>query len=420
MPGVIASILFCLIAFALSLDALSGYGAQNMLGVAFGAMSIVAMSLCLVLAARPRFLEPLFGGLDFMYRVHKWLGIAALGFMFAHNQLEPDFEGWIHETALGDAGGEMGEIAFNALIVMILFSWIKRIPVVGWEIPYQLWQFTHRFMGALFALAALHQLLEDKPFGMTEPLGVYLNVFCLLGVASYVFTEFFARRLRRRNCRVESVVRGDGAAEVTLAPEGRPMHWRPGQFAFLNIPSRGVSEAHPFTIASTPQDADRLRFFIKPLGDWTRRLPDRLSPGSTVQVEGPYGRFDFRQSHTDRLWIAGGIGITPFLAWAQSLDSDEARRIHLLYSVRHKRDAVGLDVLEAVERDVPAFSFTLVETAREGRMTTSRVIGVAPFDISGADLFFCGPPALRRSVLKGLAAQDIRPRSVRFEYFDFR
>lgn len=420
MPGVIAVIFLCLVAFALSLDAVSGYGAGNALGIGSGAVAIVAMSLCLVLASRPRFLEPVFGGLDYMYRVHKWLGISALGFMFLHNQLEPDFERWVHETALGDFAGEMGEFAFNALIVLILFSWIKRIPVLGWEIPYQLWHFTHRFIGVLFVLAALHQLLVDKPFGLAEPLSIYLDTFCILGIAGYVYTEFFARKRRRLTCRVEALNRHPGAVEVVLAPPSQPVNWQPGQFMFLNIPNGWLSEAHPFTVVSTPRDGNRLRFFIKPLGDWTRRLPDILAPGSALEIEGPYGRFDFQESRADQLWIAGGIGITPFLAWVQGLNADETRRIHLVYSVRHDRDAVGLDMLETVAKNVPAFSFTLLVTGREGRMTAERIAAAVPFNIAGADMFFCGPSALRQSILKGLAEQDMRPRTVSYEYFDFR
>ncbi len=43
-----------------------------------------------------------------------------------------------------------------------------------------------------------------------------------------------------------------------------------------------------------------------------------LRTGTRVQVEGPYGRFDFRKGGARQIWLAGGIGITPFLAWAES------------------------------------------------------------------------------------------------------
>ena len=420
MLGLIVSVFLCLVALVLSYNSVSAYGLGNTFGIATGAIAVVAMSQCLILAARPRLLEPLFGGLDHMYRVHRWLGITALGLMLVHNQFDPDFDRWIRESKIGDFAKDLGEVAFYGLIVLILMSWIKRIPVLNWEIPYQFWWFTHRLTGAFFALVVLHQLLADVPYGWTDPLAVYLNVFCALGLGSYLFVELLSRRLRRRAYRVESLEQQNGATELSLMPLDRPMRWRPGQFAFLSLPGLGLGEAHPFTITVPPQLAGNLRFAIKPLGNWTRQLPERLSPGATVEVEGPYGRFNFRKGRSQQIWIASGVGITPFLAWAQSLTADEQHRIYLLYNVRREQDAIGLDVLSEVARTIPTFSFDLTVSSREGRPTADRLIAGAPFSPEESDLFFCGPTDLRRAILRGLEARSVMPKRVYFEFFNFR
>lgn len=49
-----------------------------------GIIAIGAMSFATLLAVRPRWLEPHLGGLDKMYRLHKWLGIAVLVFGLVH------------------------------------------------------------------------------------------------------------------------------------------------------------------------------------------------------------------------------------------------------------------------------------------------------------------------------------------------
>lgn len=420
VPGLIIITFFCLVAAALSFSSVSAYGLDNAFGVAAGSVAVIAMSQCLILAARPRLLEPLFGGLDHMYRAHKWLGITALGLMLAHDQFEPDFEHWVRETGIGDFSKDLGEVALYGLITLILLSWIKRIPVIGWEVPYQLWWFTHRLTGSFFALVVIHQMLVDTPYAWNDPLAVYLNVFCALGLGSYLFIQLLARRFRRRAYRVESMERQAGVTDLTLTPLGRPMRWRPGQFAFLNVPGFGLGEAHPFSITEPPHPTDRVRFAIKPLGDWTRRLPKRLSPGATVEVEGPYGHFNFRKGGPKQIWIAGGVGITPFLAWAQSLAAEEQRSIYLIYSVRREQDAIGLDVLNDVAKTVPAFSFDLVVSSQEGRLTADGLVGRAPFSPKDADLFFCGPSNLRRAILRGLKARGLAPKRVRFEYFEFR
>jgi predicted ferric reductase len=355
-----------------------------------------------------------------MYHFHKWSGIVALGAMVLHEQAEPDVEDYARETLLGEIGASLGEVAYYPLIALVLLSWVKRIPLIDWEIPYHLWWFSHRLMGAFFALAAIHYWLVDTPPAWGGALTLLLNICVATGILSYVFIEFIARRWRRRAYTVNSVERRPGATALTLRPLGRAMRWRAGQFAFLNIDGASSAEAHPFSLAGGPDPAGAIHFEIKPLGDWTRRLPDRLHPGSQVQVEGPYGRFDFRKGGKRQVWIAGGIGITPFLAWAQSLSPDQTRQIHLVYSSRTAAEVIGREVLAEAAEQFPNFSFDLVVTEIDGRLDAARVIAGAPFDANGADFFFCGPANLRASILKGLEARGITPRETYFEMFEFR
>ena len=92
--GPVICVLLCGIGAALAFAGVAPYGVANATSIALGACAIVAMSQCFVLAARPRLLEPLFGGLDRMYGVHKWLGIAALALMVGLQLIEPHFKRW--------------------------------------------------------------------------------------------------------------------------------------------------------------------------------------------------------------------------------------------------------------------------------------------------------------------------------------
>ena len=49
-----------------------------------GVIAMVAMSVAMMLALRPRWPERWMGGLDKMYRLHKWLGVTALVVAVAH------------------------------------------------------------------------------------------------------------------------------------------------------------------------------------------------------------------------------------------------------------------------------------------------------------------------------------------------
>ncbi|MDI9101314.1 reductase, partial [Pseudomonas aeruginosa] len=67
--------------------------------------------------------------------------------------------------------------------------------------------------------------------------------------------------------------------------------------------------ARPFTIAGADRGCGEVRFSIKALGDYPRRLQDDLEVGARVEVEGPSACFDFRRGLAGRqVWVAAGIG----------------------------------------------------------------------------------------------------------------
>ena len=74
---------------------------------------------------------------------------------------------------------------------------------------------------------------------------------------------------------------------------------------------------------------------VESRGDLTGRLGRSLKVGTPVRVEGPFGRFLRPRSKTPEIWIAGGIGITPFIAWAQAMDRRDGPA-HLVYCARNE------------------------------------------------------------------------------------
>lgn len=420
LTGPLLALLAVLYAALLGLQTYAPFGTQTALGIALGAGAIAAMSLTLLLATRPSWLEPLFGGLDRMYGVHKWLGIAALALMLGHNTVEPELEDAVRETRLGELAEDLGELALNGFIGLILLSWIKRLPFTRLELPWPIWRFTHRLTGALFAVAAFHQFAIDQPAGLDGRLQLYLNTLSAAGLAAWLFTQGLAPWLRPRHFVLEHVERQGAVAELSLRPAGRAMRWRPGQFAFVSAPDAGLAEAHPFTIASAPRADGQLRLAIKALGDWTGRLPQRLAPGQRLKVEGPYGRFVFRRRVRRQLWLAGGIGITPFLAWAEALTEADTQDIVLVWAVGTRAEAFAADRLAALAARHPRLRVHIVASAEDGRLTAERLARLAPFPLREAQLFYCGPAGLRDAVVADLRASGQCPRRIHHEAFALR
>jgi predicted ferric reductase len=249
-------------------------------------------------------------------------------------------------------------------------------------------------------------------------LAVYLNVFAALGILSYAYTQLLPW-LRTRGYEVFDVAREDGATVIAARPLGRRLRAKPGQFGFLRVMKPGLREPHPFTIAGIEADGI-VRFAIKPLGDYTQALRANIAAGDRLKLEGGYGRFNHRRGGKKQIWLAGGIGVTPFLAMARHLKGDEGQQIHMVYCVRDRREAIGLETFEAQARTLGNFSFVLHDSSADGRLDAAKLATGSVIDPSGADLWFCGPPPLREAIVKGLKELGKKPRRIEFERFQFR
>ncbi len=390
-------------------------GGSVALGLFVGAASIVLMAWSFLLAVRIKFLEPLFGGLDRMYQVHRWAGTLAVIAMFLHVRLEPEVEGGIlgasrsvADTAEGLAG--VAEYLIYGLVAISLIRWF----------PYRFWRLTHKALGIPFAFASWHFYTAEKTYANGSPWGWYFGTIMVGGLVAYLYRVVVLDMIRRgRAYRVtRAEVRGQ-TMEVELSPKGRKLQHQAGQFAVLKVQRRGLTEPHLFTIASSP-DSPNLRFYIRNLGDWTNRLLQQDLTGTEVLVEGPYGEFE-PLPHGDRpvLWIAGGVGITPFLSATDSLPPAPAgHRPTLVYCVRHRHDATAIEALEAAAADGRIDLHLLVSS--EGQRFSADYLEEFVADRSLADthVAVCGPASLVSDAAR--AAMQLGAPTVETEAFDIR
>ncbi|MDX2157735.1 MAG: ferric reductase-like transmembrane domain-containing protein [Hyphomicrobiaceae bacterium] len=418
---VIAALLAPALGFA---ELAQRFAVQPLLGQYVGVAALIAMGIAQLLATRMRWLELLFGGLDRIYVLHKWLGIGAIAMALLHDGLGAEVKGaGVTGVDLGpigrllgddDAGEELGELALDGLLVLVGLTLLTFIP-------YRWWFWTHRFIGAVYVVAVVHFLLVRKPFTIGDPLGLYVGAFCAIGVLSYLYCLLpFGRAFGRYAYTVRSVRPEGGAVEVKLERKRGGFRHLPGQFAFLSFDMPGLRETHPYTISSAPAaDGRELRFTIKPLGDYTRRLATSLTPGATARVAGPYGRFLRPRKAKAEVWIAGGIGITPFVAWAGSL-TDGGPPIRLLYTVRGREHAAHIAELEHAAQRHPGFTFRVIDTSKEPRLTAAAVAEAAGAPLRSVRVSYCGPLAMRQELRAGLVALGLPRRNFRHEEFEIR
>ena len=402
-----------------------------------GVIAIGVMSVAMLLALRVKWLEPHLDGLDKMYRLHKWLGIAALVAAVLHWWWAQGTKwmvgwGWLERPARRPSAGEplgvlegwlrgqrgiaesVGEWAFYAAVLLIVLALVKRFPY-HWFVK------THKLIAVAYLALAYHSVVLTKADYWAQPVGWLLAALLLGGSVAAVLT--LAGRIGAgRKVRGTIVALTDYPAlrvletAVALEEDG----WRghdAGQFAFVT--SDRNEGAHPYTIASAWNPGDRrLVFITKALGDHTSRLQARLKIGMPVTVEGPYGCFNFEDAQPHQIWVGAGIGITPFVArLKQRAAVRDARTIDLFHPTADF-DQAAIDHLTADAAAADVRLHLLVD-GKDGRLNGERIRAAVP-QWSSASIWFCGPPGFGQALREDFVAHGLPPERFHQELFQMR
>jgi predicted ferric reductase len=377
-----------------------------------GMVALIAMALGQIIATRLSFVEHIFGGLDRSYVLHKWLGIGAMVAILLHDTIDAEMDGLGRNTILIEAAETAGEISLYGFLILVVIT-------VATFIPYHLWRWTHRIIGVFFILSAFHFLFMLKPFSNGDPLGLYVSVFCFLGILAFVYKS--APRWLRPSFAYEiaDIAKAGRATAITMTPAKRTMKYRAGQFAFVTFDGSGSEEPHPFTISKAPDESGSIRMTVSPLGDFSYALPSLLKVGASTSIEGPFGRFERKRGNDPQVWIAAGIGITPFVAWAQAL-TDKDGPITLFYCARNASDAAHLDELKRIEGDIPNLKIVLHETQSTARLNAETILRELGSGLSDIQFYFCGPKQMRKGLATSLASHGVSARRFHYEEFEIR
>ena len=402
-----------------------------------GVIGICLMSVAMLLALRPKWLEPHLDGLDKMYRLHKWLGIAALVVATLHWWWAKGTKwmvgwGWLVKPARG-AGGQqaqhgmlegwlrrqrglaesIGEWAFYAAVILIVLALIKRFP-------YHWFAKTHKLLAVAYLALAYHTVVLTKIGYWTQPVGWVLALLLLGGSIAAVLVLLGRVGARRKvRGRITDLTRFPNlrVLETRIALEPGWQGHQAGQFAFVTSDEK--EGAHPYTIASSWNPAEQqLVFITKALGDHTSRLADRLQPGMEVTVEGPYGCFDFTDEQPRQIWIGAGIGITPFIArMKQRAAVPEAKTIDLFHPTADV-DQNAIDLLQA-DAAAAQVNLHLLVSGKDGRLDGERIRASIP-EWATASIWFCGPPGFGQSLRDDFIAHGLPPERFHQELFQMR
>ena len=385
-----------------------------------GIMAFAAMTVSLLLSTKLRLLNNFFGGLDKSYWLHKINGYFIAILVLIHfTKVSGTFEkNELSLSTLHREATNLGNLLFWMIIILIAATIIKKIGKKT-VLPYGAWKVSHKLFIVVYLGVSFHFLAINKPYAGGSSIDNFVIITAFFGLVSLFYRGFSA--MSYFDYKISEIESNDEVTKLVISPDGRKkLTPKPGQFAFLSFPKvAGKKEKHPFTIAKSDADGS-LTFYIKSAGDFTSSLDEHLNQDAKVRVEGPHGKFFFaKKSGRPSLWIAGGIGITPFIAFASS-NHTQTMQSSLLYVVKSRNQALEVDTFSKLAEANKEFNFNVIATSEEGRPTGSTISSLIPADCKEVDIYFCGPTSLRKSIVEHLRAANIKINKMKYEVFAFR
>ena len=391
------------------------------LGVAFiaigGLLGLLATFFALtqfMLMGRIGWIERNFG-LDRLASYHRINGYLAISLILAHSVFIT-----ISHTVSGQTDFVSAYLkilsdypyAIWALVAEILFVTVvvSSIYIARRHLKFETWYFVHLMVYAAIVLASFHQFangssLIGSGFATAFWYGLYgfvaLNLLIWrFGLPLYNFWrfDFTVSRVVRETPTVTSV--------YIKAKNLRRFKLKPGQFILVRIfaPKLWWQE-HPFTVSWIPH-GDELRISVRAVGDYTSELAT-LKPGAKVLVSGPFGRFTEDVAATDkRLFIAGGIGITPLRCLAEQADAKHTDA-RLLYANRTPDDVPLMSELDKLD---------LATDYIYDRLDVKAIKKRVP-DFLERDVYLCGPPPMMAGLIEQLTKAGLPPEQLHYERF---
>lgn len=406
---------------------LVGGGTDTLL--AFGEVSGLVAALAalgaIVLTARPVFLERRYG-LDRLLALHRWCGIVTVFAVVTHSVIDTWAWGAASGTTIIAALIDLlqhekwmvAALAATLLFVVIGFSSWRRIRTA---LSYETWYFLHLLAYLAVLLGFGHQLTLGTDFA-TDRLATWWWIALAAGVVLLIAYARFAvivRSLSRRFYVQGTSWEADDIGSLQLAGPGlKGLRASSGQYFILRAMTRDLWwQAHPYSLSAAPTDHG-LRFTIKQFGVDSARLL-RLSPGTRVLLEGPYGAFTVDAAEgRPVVLVAGGAGISPIRAILEDCHPSQSPVVFVRVSTdSHVAHRGELEELVASRGGrLVILAGPRAWFAKSDPFQANALVAEVP-DIASRDVFVCGPAALESTVISGMRKAGVSTKRIHLESF---
>jgi ferredoxin-NADP reductase len=223
-------------------------------------------------------------------------------------------------------------------------------------------------------------------------------------------------------------------AEGTMAFHfEKPSHFdfKPGQSADVTLPAPPETDSEgntrTFSIASSPFE-NQLMFTTRMRDTAFKRSLKNVPLGTEVKIAPAMGSFTLHKNPAKAaVFLAGGIGITPFLSIVRQADHDRLpHKLHLFYSNRRPEDTAFLEALQMLEKSNPSFQLicTMTEMQKSKRdwkgergLIYKEMLSRHLTTLQGPIYYIAGPPVMVAGMRKMLVGAGVDEDDIRAEDF---
>lgn len=226
-----------------------------------------------------------------------------------------------------------------------------------------------------------------------------------------------------------------GTKSFFWEPE-KDVKWLAGQYYYFTLPAMKYPDprgsTRHFTISSSPTEGKLLRLTtrIREESGYKKTL-DELPVGSVIDGEGPNGTFILEETPEPNIFIAGGIGITPFRSMIKNVtDKNLKTPIYLIYSNSLPEEIVFKKELEDIAAAHPNIKLAMTVsrpqeskekwtgmTGRVDEVMVKNLIEGWKLEIGKCTFWLCGPPPMIDAMEEVVGKLGVTSNKVRSEKF---
>lgn len=388
-----------------------------LLGKLAGLMGFLFLSLLIISGDTARYFDRFFG-LDKIIKFQRKFALVTMIFVLLHPTLFILSSKLILPYTIPDFSVvplALGIISLYIFIAIMIASKIYKL------ISYNIWQYIHIFTYLLFFFSLYHAVNWGSDAGNRLVRAIYLILLLAIIIGTIYRTNYKLKLGGVGKFYVQSVkIETKDVFTLTLKPEKKFL-FQAGQFCFLSLNQDKLYARHPFTIASRPGE-NELRMIVKIQGRFTKALL-KLKPGDEVIVDGPFGIFTAEDRAKDLVFIAGGVGIAPFISLIRDRVAQGINQsVVLLYGSKTEADIIGRQELDSIKQGWFKKVHILSDNfngliADKTAQINQEIIEKYVKNINNSLFYICGPESMKISLKEILAKLKVGRQNIIIEDF---